>query len=52
MTMRQDHIELLEDKLRLWREAASSGPVDFRDYNRRCAEALEECLEHAIEGRA
>ncbi len=52
MTMRHDHIELLEDKLRLWREAATSGNIELRDYNRRCAEALEECLHHAIEGRA
>lgn len=52
MTMRQDHIDLLEDKLRLWREAATYGTFELRDYNRRCAEALEECLHHAIEGKA
>ena len=52
MTMRADHIELLEDKLNLWREQAKTGRFELRDYNRRCAEALEECLHHAIEGRA
>lgn len=52
MTMCADHIKLLEDKLELWREAAKLGPFELRDYNRRCAEALEECLHHAIEGKA
>lgn len=50
--MRQDHIELLEDNLKLWREMAEYGRFELRDYNRRCAEALEECLHHAIEGRS
>lgn len=47
-----DQIKLLEDKLERWREAEKFGPFDLRDYNRRCADALEQCLQEAIEGRA
>lgn len=50
--MTQDQIKLLEDKLERWHDAAKTGPFDLRDYNRRCAEALEQCLHEAIEGRA
>lgn len=50
--MTQDQIEILEDKLNLWREQAKYGRMELRDYNRRCADALEECLHEAIEGRA
>lgn len=50
--MTHDDIKLLEDKLALWREAEKYGPFEVRDYNRRCADALEQCLHEAIEGRA
>lgn len=32
---------LLEDKLALWRQASTQGSMEMRDYNRRCADALE-----------
>lgn len=47
-----DQITLLEDKLNLWREASKTGTFELRDYYRRCADALEQCLHEAIEGRA
>lgn len=37
-------LELLHDKLDLWRRAAVEGPMDSRDYNRRAADALAACL--------
>ncbi|ANI76466.1 hypothetical protein [Sphingobium sp. EP60837] len=49
--MTHDQIKLLEDKLNLWREASKTGALDLRDYNRRCAEALEQCLYEANEDR-
>lgn len=36
--------ELLDDKLDVWRRAANDGRKEWRDYNRRCAEALEAAL--------
>jgi hypothetical protein len=36
--------ELLEDKLQIWRWAAKEGNMELRDYNRRCADALEAAL--------
>jgi len=48
----QDQITLLEDKLALWRRASEQGSMELRDYNRRCADALEQCLHEAIEGKA
>ena len=50
--MTQDQIELLEDKLNIWRDQAKTGRFELRDYHRRCADALEQCLHEAIEGRA
>lgn len=50
--MTNDQITLLEDKLNLWREASKTGTFELRDYYRRCADALEQCLHEAIEGRA
>ena len=50
--MTHDQITLLEDKLNLWREASKFGTFELRDYYRRCADALEQCLHEAIEGRA
>lgn len=50
--MTNDQIALLEDKLNLWREASKTGTFELRDYNRRCADALEQCLHEAIEGKA
>lgn len=50
--MTQEQIEILEDKLRVWRDNAEYGRFELRDYNRRCADALEQCLHEAIEGKA
>ena len=50
--MTHDQITLLEDKLNLWREASETGPFELRDYYRRLADALDQCLHEAIEGRA
>lgn len=50
--MTHDQIKLLEDKLEVWRSMSVTGSYDLRDYYRRCAEALEQCLHEAIEGRA
>jgi hypothetical protein len=36
-----DQQTLLRDKIAIWRQQASQGPVEMRDYNRRAAEALE-----------
>jgi hypothetical protein len=36
--------ELLEDKFVLWVRASRDGAIDFRDYNRRAAEALKVAL--------
>jgi hypothetical protein len=41
--------ELLEDKFVLWTRAATEGPVDLRDYNRRAADALKAALALAAE---
>ena len=38
---------LLEDKLRLWRQQASEGPMEMRDYHHRAAEALETVMDYA-----
>lgn len=37
-------LELLYDKLDLWRRASTEGNMELRDYNRRCAEALARAL--------
>lgn len=50
--MAHEQILLLEDKLNLWRERSQTGTLELRDYYRRCADALEQCLHEAIEGRA
>ena len=49
--MTQDQITLLEDKLNLWLEASKTGTFELRDYYRRCAEALGQCIHEAIEAR-
>jgi hypothetical protein len=36
--------ELLRDKIEVWRRQAETGPLDYRDYNRRCADALASAL--------
>lgn len=40
---------LLEDKFVLWERAGREGSMDYRDYNRRAAEALKACLALASE---
>lgn len=50
--MTHDQITLLEDKLNLWREASQTGTFELRDYYSRLADALDQCLHEAIEGRA
>lgn len=42
--LRPDQRELLEDKYVLWTTSAQNGRADFRDYNRRAAEALKAAL--------
>lgn len=42
--MTEDQLELLRDKFILWDRASREGPIDLRDYNRRCAEALKAIL--------
>ena len=42
--MTEAQIELLIDKLIVWRRAADRGPTDFRDYNARAADALMAAL--------
>jgi hypothetical protein len=37
-------IILLQDKFMLWRKASREGPTELRDYNRRCADALQALL--------
>lgn len=37
-------LELLHDKVDLWRRATVEGAMDSRDYYRRAADALEACL--------
>jgi len=39
--MLPEQIELLRDKARLWREMSEQGSIEMRDYNLRCAVALE-----------
>lgn len=34
-------MELMRDKFVLWSRSARQGPMDMRDYNARCAEALK-----------
>lgn len=36
--------ELLLDKLDAWRQQTSQGNTEWRDYHRRCVEALEAVL--------
>lgn len=40
--MNRDQEALLLDKIKVWREASTTGSMDMRDYNRRAADALEE----------
>lgn len=42
-----EQIVLLRDKLGLWRHQAETGSDDWRDYNRRCADALQAALDSA-----
>lgn len=42
--MTPDQITLLRDKAQLWRREAAQGNMELRDYNRRCADALEALL--------
>lgn len=42
--MTPEQIALLEDKIRLWSEAAKYGNTEMRDYHRRAAEALSIAL--------
>ena len=42
--MAPDQFALLQDKVSVWRNSSSTGPVDLRDYNRRAAEALTAAL--------
>jgi len=39
--MTKEQRELLADKLYLWRKESTQGNMEMRDYNRRCADALE-----------
>lgn len=39
-----EHRKLLEDKVYVWTQNATTGNMDLRDYNRRCAEALTAAL--------
>lgn len=48
--MTSEQIELLEDKIRVWSEAAKYGNMELRDYNRRAAEALRAALDAATFG--
>lgn len=49
--MTEPQLELLRDKYVLWERASRQGPMDMRDYNARCAEAMKVALaiisEHA-----
>lgn len=42
--MTRDQFELLQDKIALWRRAATEGAVDLRDYNSRAEKALTAAL--------
>lgn len=42
--MTEHQLELLRDKYVLWERASRQGPMDLRDYNARCAEALKAAL--------
>lgn len=42
--MTREQRELLADKLALWRKESTQGNMGLRDYNRRCADALEAAL--------
>lgn len=44
--------ELLEDKFVVWTRASIQGSPDFRDYNRRCAEAIKVALAICSEASA
>lgn len=47
--MTHDQLVLLEDKALAWRREATQGNMDLRDYNRRCAIALEALLDFYAE---
>lgn len=40
----EDQLELMRDKYVLWERSSRQGPMDSRDYNARCAEALKNLL--------
>jgi hypothetical protein len=42
--MTPDQFAILQDKVSVWRNSSTTGAVDFRDYNRRTAEALTAAL--------
>lgn len=42
--MTEAQLELLRDKYVLWERASHQGPMDSRDYNARCAQALKAAL--------
>lgn len=42
--MTEDQFALLQDKISVWRTTTNVGPVEFRDYNRRAADALTAAL--------
>lgn len=49
--MTPDQIEILKDKVSVWKQYSADGNMDMRDYNRRCAAALEALLSE-VEGAA
>lgn len=52
MTLTDAQRELLEDKHSLWIRAGNTGPLDFRDYNLRAADALKVALALASSAEA
>lgn len=42
--MTEAQLELMHDKFVIWTRDARTGPMDLRDYNQRCADAIKQLL--------